>query len=336
MTIPFPPARCAALGFVFDPVAQSIIREIVPPGLELTFAEHPEDMTEEMLVESDVLLVVAPVTDDMMRRAPRLRFIQKWGTGYDKIDTKAAGRHGIVVAITAGANANTIAEHAITLMLNVMRRVIVSDRALREGRWIPNDIRPHSQSLFGKTVGIIGFGNIGKAVARLLQGFETEILYYDTRVSSNGADLPTNATSVTLNELLARSDVVTLHCPGGGANTNLINAETIALMKPGAIVINAARGDLIAEHYLVDALENGHLSGAGLDVFAEEPLRPGSPLRALENVVLTPHSAGSIMDDVLPMAAHAFENISRFLANKAIRQADVIVDPEHRRAELKP
>lgn len=322
--------RVTCIGFVFDPVAEKIIRGIAPPEMELAFFERGGDLPADVLAETDVLVPVAPVTDAMMSNAPRLRFIQKWGTGYDKIDIAAAERHGILVAITAGANANTIAEHAITLMLAVLRRLVVADRSVREGRWIPADLRPHSRSLFGKTVGIVGFGNIGQAVARQLRGFEAEILYFDPRGQIPG-DKELNATGLPLDEVLARSDVITLHCPGGAANRHLINRDTIATMKAGAVVINAARGELIVEEDLVAALEDGRLSGAGLDVFAEEPLREGSPLRALDNVVLTPHAAGSVMDDVPPMARHALENISRFLAGEPIRPADIIVDPAQRR-----
>src|SRR5690606_13784350 len=132
--------------------------------------------------------------------------------------------------------------------------------------------------------------------------------------------------------LLARSDVVTLHCPGGAANRHMIGHAQIAAMKRGAVLVNVARGDLVVEEALVDALERNHLSAAGLDVFAEEPLRAGSTLRRLDNVVLTPHSAGSLMDDVAPMGRHAFENIQRFLRGKAIRSSDVIVAPAQPRA----
>ena len=168
--------RLACLGFVFDKHAQPVIRACAPKDFEISFAEQPGDLTEAMLAGSDMLLTVAPVTDDMMARAKRLRFIQKWGTGYDKIDVAAAERHGIAVAITAGANADTIAEHALTLMLTVLRRIVVADRALREGRWIPADIRPVGQRLFGRTVGLVGFGNVGRAAARQLRGFGTTVL----------------------------------------------------------------------------------------------------------------------------------------------------------------
>jgi phosphoglycerate dehydrogenase-like enzyme len=319
-----PQIRVACLGFVFDPVAQEIVRRVAPPHLSLSFAEWPEHMTDDMLATCDVIMGVAAVTDDMMGRAPHLRMIQKWGAGYDQIDVKAAERRGIAVAITAGVNANTIAEHAIMLMMAVLRRLVVADRAFREGRWIPHELRPQSKRLYGKTVGIVGFGNIGRAVARQLQGFNTRTLFY-SRTKPVDAALPPGATYVPFEQLLAESDVITLHCPGGGANRDLINKDTLARMKPGAVLINTARGNLVVEDDLVDALESGHLSGAGLDVFAEEPLRPQSRLRGLQNVVLTPHAAGSIMDDIALMAGHAFENIMAFLRGDPIRPADLIV-----------
>ncbi len=322
--------RVACLGFVFDSAAQTIIRGVTPPGFATTFAENPRDLTERALAESDFIMTVAAVTDDMMKRAPRLRFIQKWGVGYDKIDVAAAERHGIHVAITAGANSATIAEHAVMLMLAVLRRVVLADRAMREGRWIPAELRPQTGKLAGKTVGILGFGNIGRAVAWQLQGFGVKILYHDVRRSPEAAVL--NATYVGLDELLARSDVLTLHCPGGAANRHIINAKTLGRMKRGAVIVNAARGELVAENDLADALESGQISGAGLDVFEVEPLGPQSRLRGFDNVVLTPHSAGSLMDDVAPMAEHCFANIQRFLRGEPIPPADLIVKPARPRA----
>lgn len=324
--------RVACVGFVFDAVAEAIIRQVAPPGLELAFAEQLDRLTAETLATSDILLTVAPVTDEMMARAPRLRLIQKWGTGYEKIDVQAAARHGIAVAITAGANADTIAEHALTLMLAVMRRVVVADRAVRAGRWIPSELRPVSRRLFGKTVGIVGFGNIGRALARQLRGFEPTVLY-NKRGGRLQNEAELGATYVSLEELLARSDIVSLHCPGGAANRHMIGRAQLAAMQPGAVLINVARGELVVEQDLVDALTSGKLSGAGLDVFSEEPLRPASPLRGLDNVVLTPHSAGSLMDDIAIMARHSFDNMLAFLAGGSIRAADRIVVPERPRAQ---
>jgi D-3-phosphoglycerate dehydrogenase len=321
----------ACLGFVFDPVAQKIVREIAPPGFALSFAASKDEVTDAMLAESDIIMGVAAVTDDMMARAPRLRLIQKWGAGYDQIDHKAAERRGIGLAITAGVNANTIGEHAVLLMLAVLRRLIVADRAFREGRWITGELRPQSRKLYGKTVGIVGFGNIGRAVARYLQGFNTRTLCYSRTKPADAVLASLNTTYVPLEQLLAESDVVTLHCPGGSANRNMIDKAAMSHMKWGAAIVNTARGELIVEEDLVDALQSGQISGAGLDVFVQEPLRPDSRLRALDNVVLTPHSAGSIIDDVGLMAGHAFENIQAFLRGDPIRAADLIVEANEAR-----
>lgn len=319
-----PQIRVACLGFVFDPFAQAVLRRVAPPSFALSFAERETEISERMLAESDVLLVVAPVTDAMLARAPRLRFIQKWGVGYDKIDIAAATRRGVPVAITAGANATTIAEHAIALMLAVMRRIVLADRALRAGHWMPGELRPQTTRLAGKTVGLIGFGNIGKAVARQLRGFDVTLLY--TKPSGEDPAGPAlNASFASLEELLARSDLVTLHCPGGGANRGLMGRSQLQAMKPGSVLINVSRGDLVVEDDLVEALIRGPLSGAGLDVFSVEPLPPGSHLHTLDNVVLTPHSAGGVADDVAVMAAHAFGNIERVLRGEAIPSADMIV-----------
>jgi phosphoglycerate dehydrogenase-like enzyme len=324
-----PSVNVACVGFVFDEAAQAIIRAVAPPGFVLSFAERPETLDETGLATADFLLTVAPTTDAMMARAPRLRLIQKWGTGVDKIDLAAADRHGIPVTITSGANARSIAEHAILLMLAVLRRVVVADRSVRDGVWNPAALRPVSRSLWGRTVGIVGFGSIGRAVARRLQGFEARVLYHrpsgPVAVADRGAG--EGASFVGFEQLLAESDVLTLHCPGGSKNRHLIDAAAIGRMKPGAILVNTARGELVDEAALVAALKAGHLGGAGLDVFDPEPLAATSPLRAMPQVVLTPHAAGSVPDDVAPMARHGFANMERALRGEAFPAADVVVAP---------
>ncbi|MEJ8571547.1 2-hydroxyacid dehydrogenase [Microbaculum marinum] len=318
------PIRVAGVGFVFDPVAEAVIRGVAPAGLELAFAERMQDMNEAVLYGSDVWLAVAPVTADMLARAERLRFIQKWGTGYDRIDVEAAARRGVGVAITAGANSTTIAEHTLALMLTVLRHVAGADRAVRAGRWDPAALRPLMHGLSGKTVGIVGFGNIGKALTRMLQGFGVTVLY-NRRSGRDPEGDALNARFAEMPQLLAESDVVTLHCPGDAANRHMFAAPQFDAMKPGAVFINTARGSLVVEDDLVDALRSGRLLGAGLDVFAEEPLSSGSPLVDLDNVVMTPHVAGGIMDNIAPMARHAFGNILRFFNGEPLDPADVIV-----------
>ncbi len=320
------PLRVLCLGFVFDALAQADIRSVAPPGLELAFSEQHLDIPEGYLERADILVVVSPVTEDMLARAPNVRFIQKWGSGYEKIDLDAAARRGIPVAITAGANAQTIAEHTVALMLATLRRIVVADRAVREGRWIPSELRPVSQRLRGKMVGIVGMGTIGRAVAGMLAGFDAKILY-----NKRGGPLPDDTAKgwrfADLPMLLEQSDIVTLHCPGGAANRGMIDTAAIARMKRGAVLINVARGELVDEDALISALRDGHLAGAGLDVFRQEPLQAGSPLRDLDNVVLTPHAAGSVGEDVALVAEHAFRNIAAFAEGRRLDPADVIVDP---------
>lgn len=317
------PIRVACFGFVFDPVAEAVIRRLAPPELALTFAERTEDLPGTTLADSDVWVPVAPVTEAMIAGAHRLRLIQKWGTGFEKIDTAAAARHGVAVAITAGANAVAVAEHAVALMLAVLRRVADADRAMRAGLWQPGALRPVMHGLHGKTVGIVGFGNIGRTVARMLRGFDVEILYFRRRGPDPDAGPGTRF--APLPELLARSDVVSLHCPDSAATRRMLDRERFAAMKPGAIVVNTARGSLIVEDDLIAALRSGRLRGAGLDVFEREPLQPGSPLRALDTVVLTPHVSGAVMDGIAPVAEHAFGNILRFMGGEPLGAGDVIV-----------
>lgn len=322
--------KVACVGYVFVPAAQDIIREIAPDGFELSFAENWDAESEKWVEESDFLFVVSPVTSDMIARAPKLKMIQKWGIGVDKIDLPAAEKAGVFVAITAGANAATVAEHTIMHMLATMRRLPLADRAMKEGRWIVGDLRPQSRKLAGKTVGILGFGNIGKAVAARLQGFGVKIIYHDILGPMEEAGRKLNASYVGMEDLLTQSDVLTLHIPGGKANYQIIGKAAIAKMKPEVTIINCARGDLIDEDALAEALTSGKVLGAGLDTFEKEPIQPGQPatrLMAFPNVVATPHSAGSVLDNVAPMAAHGLENIQRLLHGEKPSKADLIVDP---------
>lgn len=320
------PLDVACVGFVFDPLAVEIIRASAPPEMRLTFAESWEALPVGALDRADALLTVARVTEETLAAAPRLRFIQKWGSGYEKIDTAAAARRGIGVAITAGANAATIAEHTMTLTLATLRRVAYADREMRAGRWDPAALRPTTRRLGGRTVGIVGFGAIGREVARLVRAFGAEALYHRRSGPAAEGDA-LGARYVALPALLAASDVVTLHCPGGPETAGMIGAAEIAAMKPGAILVNTARGSLVDEPALIAALRDGRLAGSGLDVFAEEPLPAASPLREIETVVMTPHSAGGALDDVAPMAARAFDNLGRAFAGRPLPPADVIIAP---------
>jgi D-3-phosphoglycerate dehydrogenase len=318
--------KVACLGFVFDGVAQKVVLELAPPGFELMFAEKPDETTPALVAQSDFVMCVSHVTDAMMANAPKLRLIQKWGIGVDKIDLEAADRHGIYVTITAGANASVVAEHAIMLIIASLRRLAVADRSMRSGAWDAASLRLHTRQLAGKTVGILGFGNIGRAVAKCLQGFDVRIIYYDLKGPFDVA-ASLNAEFVGFEELLASSDILTLHIPGGKANTHLIDARAIARMKPGSVIVNTARGELIDENALIAALQSEHLLAAACDTFEKEPLRADSALRTLDSATLTPHCAGGVLDHIAPMAEHAFRNMQRFLLDQPLAEGDWIVVP---------
>ena len=240
--------RVACLGFVFDPLAQQLVRQIAPPEFDLRFAEKPDATTPALVAESDFVICVSHVTDSMMANAPKLRLIQKWGIGVDKIDLAAAERHGIYVAITAGVNATVVGEHAIMLILAGLRRLPVANRQMRDGGWSAATLRPYTRQLRGKTVGILGLGNIGRAVAKQLQGFDVRILYNDIKGEfAIAKDL--HAEFVSYQELLEQSDVLTVHIPGSKANRCFVDAAALVMVATGnpalSLLAGAAAGCVV-------------------------------------------------------------------------------------------
>jgi D-3-phosphoglycerate dehydrogenase len=253
--------------------------------------------------------------------------IQRWGIGYDKVDIEAARSAGVTVAITAGANADSVAEHAIMLMLATLRRLVIADRAVRDGDFakVNGEMRAKARQLKGRTLGIIGFGAIGRAVAERIVGFGVSVLYYDIRRAPDELEARLNAEFVPLDELLTRSDIITIHSGGGDSTKHLIDAEALALMKSDAVLINADRGSIVDGVALADALKSGRLWGAGLDVFSEEPIDPANPIIPLENTVLTPHTAGAVLDNVHGIVAQAFANMRDHADGRPISARDMVV-----------
>jgi phosphoglycerate dehydrogenase-like enzyme len=311
---------------VMDPKVQAEIRSVLPTGFAIQFGERG-DRAEQMamVADADFILTAVAVDADMIRAAPKLKLLHKWGIGVDKFDLDAARAARIPVAITAGANAGAVSEHTVMLMLATYRCLSLADRKLRDGVWIRPQIRGRAYQLSGKTVGILGFGNVGRMVAHRLAGFDVTILYHDIRRADRPTEKSLRATPVSLNELLERSDVISVHVPLTKVTRDIINAATIAKMKTGAILVNAARGEVVDEPALYDALVSGKLRGAGLDVFAKEPADPNNPLFKLDQVVVTPHIAGSAIDLVADIARHAFTNMQSVLDGNPLPSSDVIV-----------
>jgi phosphoglycerate dehydrogenase-like enzyme len=311
---------------------QQAIKAAAPSALEVVFADgRNPDSWRDLVAESDFLLLAAETMDaSLLATARKLRLIHKWGIGVDAIDLPAAREAGVGVAITAGANAHAVAEHTVMLMLATLRRLPLIDHAMREGRWLFKEMRVQCQQVLGKTVGIVGAGNIGRAVARRLQGFEANLVYYDPVRVPPDLERAWGLTFVPMDRLLAQSHIVTLHCPGGEENRHLIGAEAFAKMRKGAVFINAARGEIVDEQALVAALRSGQLMGAGLDVYELEPPGADHPLLAFDNVVMSPHTAASVFDNVERTARHVFNNMMRVLEGEPLPEADVVVPPRRK------
>jgi phosphoglycerate dehydrogenase-like enzyme len=243
----------------------------------------------------------------LLESCPRLRVIARTGVGYDAIDVDAATRRGVVVTITPGTNQDSVAEQAFALLLGVCRRVPLNDRIIREGGWDRTLVAP----LRGKTLGLVGLGRIGRAMVPRARAFGMEVVAFDVTPPIE-ADAALGLRRVGFDELLAASDVVSLHMPLTPATRGLINREVLARMRPGSYLINTARGGVLVEADLHDALTSGHLAGAGLDVTDPEPPRADHPLFRLPNVVLSPHIAGidtRAMADMAEMAARCIADL---------------------------
>ena len=238
--------------------------------------------------------------------------VQRSGVGLDALDLDALRAKGIPLYVNQGVNAESVAEHTLLLMLACLRRLPVISQRTKAGVWKKQEQGVQTAELKGKTVGIIGMGHIAKTLVELLQPFGVRILYYSRTKADTDFEREKGLRYTELRELLAASDIVSLHCALTEQTENLIRKETLALMKPGAIFINTARGGLVDAQALADSLQNGKLSFAALDVHAQEPIPENYPLRTLENVILTPHIAGITEDSFRMMMHDAFRNIACF------------------------
>jgi phosphoglycerate dehydrogenase-like enzyme len=254
------------------------------------------------------------LSPEVLAAARRLHLVHHQGVGYhDTVPVAALRERGIRLALTPEGTTVGVAEHTILLMLAVCKRLAFADAELRAGRWHVNSLRPVSRELCGMTIGYIGMGRIGQAVAERLKPFGTKGIYYDP-ISTLSASLETdlNLRRGAFETVLAESDIVTLHVPLTNQTRHLIDAQAISRMKPSAMIINTSRGPVIDETALSAALTSDRLAGAGLDVFETEPLPHSSPLIGLDRVVLTPHISAGTRDAFVTKMRAIFDNLMRF------------------------
>lgn len=263
-------------------------------------ADTPEDIAAKLeAFDPDGLIVrQGKITAQVLDAAPRLRVVCKHGVGTDNIDVEAAGRRGIPVLYTPMANCESVAEHALALILALLRRIPYEDGRVRKGVFEKQGYE--GQELLGKTLGIIGFGRAGRRLAELIGPFGAAVLAFDPLCPE--APLASHVTRVSdLEQIYSRADIISLHCPLTPETRGMIRKSSIDRMKPGVYLINTARGGIVREDDLLEALKEGRIRGAALDVLETEPPGPGHPLFELDSVILTPHVGG--------MSDHSFKNM---------------------------
>jgi phosphoglycerate dehydrogenase-like enzyme len=284
-------------------------------------AEDDDDTFYRELPHAEVIWhVLRPISGEDLETAPLLRLVHKMGAGVNTIDVDTATRLGIAVANMPGANAASVAEGTVLLMLAALRRLPALDRLTREAKGWPSDptLGETVRDIGGCTVGLIGYGNIAKRVETIVKAMGTpasSVLHTSTRDDGNPGwrQLP---------ELLAESDIVSLHLPLTDRTAGMLDRQALARMKPDAVLVNTSRGGVIDEEALVDALRNGRLAAAGLDVFAVEPIPADNPLLTLDNVVLTPHVTWYTADTMRRYLEHAVDNCRRIRDGREL--ADVV------------
>lgn len=309
------------------PEMEGIIASLLPEGWRASAVKDrsPESLKAEVADADFALWWDVPVTAEIVAAATQVKLFHKWGVGVDNIDFDACRARGIRIARTTGSNAVPVAEYTIGLMLALGRRIPQAHSATRAGGWPKNEVWKHSVLLSGKTVGIVGLGSIGKGVAKRLRGFDCTILYHNRNRLPDEEETALGVAYRPLDALLAESDVLSLNCPLTEQTRGMIAAAALARMKPGALLVNVARGGVVVEADLVEALRSGHLAGAAVDVFDEEPPPPDHPLLHMENVIVTPHTASTARENSRRSVLHWLGNMVRVSRGEEIPPQDVVL-----------
>jgi D-3-phosphoglycerate dehydrogenase len=276
-------------------------------------AKNTQDEIKALLPKASALVIrsATKVTQEILDLAPNLKYVIRAGEGTDNIDKVACEKVGVKVSNTPGANNNSAAEHAIALMMTVLRKTAHAHQSMTEGRW--DKALYTGVELAEKKVGIVGFGRIGQIVAKRLAGFDPKVVFFDPFLEKS--ELPYATKAKDLQEVFSTCDVITLHTPLMEETKGLINAELLSLMQPHAILVNASRGGIVNEDALLTILKDKKIRGAGFDVFAKEPLEDDSPLRKLDNLILTPHLGASTEEAQLRVGHMSVHQLQEFLLN---------------------
>jgi phosphoglycerate dehydrogenase-like enzyme len=304
------------------PEVYEVIRSQMPPDWKLvTLQGETEADWLTQLGEVDFMIVADwAITPEVLAAAPKLKMVQHQGVGHEKIDKAALKARGIPLALCPAGTTVGVAEHTILLILAVYKRLVVADTKMRQGTWLQWGLRAGSFELAGKTLGLLGFGRIAQAVAKRAHAFDAKILYHDPLIPAVPAVAAAwNVQSVSFERLLAESDIVSVHVPTTDETRKFLGAPQFQRMKRSAILINTARGAVVDEAALIQALQGKMIAGAGLDVFAQEPIHSNNPLLTMDNAVLTPHIAAGTVDALKAKMGAVFANLTRRAEGKPIQ-----------------
>ena len=284
------------------------------------FVNSSEDEIIKRAEAADVIIAnKAPITGKVLSNLPKLRLVTVVATGYNNVDVKAAKDRGVRVCNVPGYASFSVAQHTFALILNLATKIYLYHNDIQAGKWETADsfnlLTYPTFELAGKTIGIIGFGAIGREVAKIAECFDMKVLANDAFGIKGARGVP-ECPNTALDKLLAESDIVTLHCPLTEDNRNLIDAAALAKMKPAALLINTARGGLVDEKALFDALNSGQIAGAGVDVLSQEPPKKGSILLGAKNIIISPHSAWSTLQARQKLIDETAHNIRAFIEGK--------------------
>lgn len=291
-----------------------IIKSAVPDGFELEMLESvSQQELEGKVKEADYLLVSGrlKINRTVLENATNIKMIQRTGVGLDSIDLEYIRNHDIPFYVNKGVNAQSVAEHTILLMLASLRNLVEINENTKRGIWKKQAQGVCTHELCGKTVGLIGMGAIGRKVAGMLKAFGAEVLYNDVSKMKQEDENTLGIKFSTREEIIEKSDIISLHCPLTDDTRHMINDRAVNKMKNGVILINTARGGLIDEAALINGIKNGKIAGAGIDVYEKEPV-DNSEVLNLQNVITTPHIGGVTYDSFYQMMYQAMRNIEMF------------------------
>lgn len=304
-------------------------QKYITPEADLYFSDHPGDCEGQIASAHVLITATKGISKEMIDQAENCIYIQKYGAGVNNIAVGEATNRGIPVGCVAGVNATSVAEYAVLFMLAVSRHLTIAhNKLVYEGLWLKAVLRDDCYQLSGKKIGLIGLGNIGRQVVKLLQGFNCQVRYFDIFRQPPEEEARLGVAYTDLDTLIRESDVISLHAPLTDQTYHIINEKRLMAMKPRSILVNTSRGGLVDEKALINVLNSGHLLGAGIDVYENEPIDNNHPLTKIDRVILSPHNGGGTNEAVEAVVKESYKNINSMLLQGKVSVRNYVVNAD--------